>query len=92
MNQHERRGWFIVATLFVVLFLIVGAAYGTMGVFVPALLKAFPDWSRAKVSLLPRVMAFSGGVAVLPIGWLLDRVEARIVMTFGAISAGSAFL
>jgi MFS family permease len=92
MNQRERQGWFIVATLFLVLFLIVGAAYGTIGVFVPALLKAFPDWSRAKVSLLPSVMAFSAGAAVLPIGWLLDRVEARIVMTFGAIAAGGAFL
>jgi MFS family permease len=92
MNQEERRGWFVVAALFVVLLLVVGSAYGTIGVFVPALLKAFPDWNRAKVSVLPSVMAFSAGVTVVPVGWLLDRVEARVVMTLGAISAGSAFL
>ena len=92
MNQRECRGWLIVATLFLVLLLVVGSAYGTIGVFVPVLLKAFPDWSRAKVSLLPSVMAFSAGATVLPVGWLLDRVEARVVMTLGAISAGSAFL
>ena len=92
MNPRERQGWFIVATLFLVLFLVVGAAYGSIGVFVPALLKAFPDWSRAKVSLLPSLMAFSAGLTVLGIGWLLDRLEARIVMTFGAIGSGGALL
>jgi len=92
MKEHELRSWFIVATLFLVLFLINGAANGTIGVFVPALLKAFPDWSRAKVSLLPSIMAFVGGAIVFPVGWLLDRIEARIVMTFGAIGAGGALL
>jgi MFS family permease len=37
-------------------------------------------------------MNISAGATVLLIGWLLDRVEARIVMTFGAISAGIALL
>jgi len=67
MNPRERQSWFIVATLFLVLFLVVGAAYGSIGVFVPALLKAFPDWSRAKVSLLPSFMAFSAGVPPQPL-------------------------
>src|SRR5262249_10257317 len=62
----------IVATLFAVLLLIVGSANGTIGVFVPTLLKAFPDWSRAKVSLLPSVMAFSAGVTYL-LGWMAAR-------------------
>jgi fucose permease len=92
MNQQERRGWLIVATLFLVLLLVFGFAYRIIGVFVPALLKAFPDWARAKLSLLPSVMAFSAGVTVLPIGGLLDRVEARIVMIFSAITAGGALL
>jgi cyanate permease len=41
-KEHELRSWFIVATLFLVLFLANGAGIGTIGVFVPALLKAFP--------------------------------------------------
>jgi len=92
MKEHELRSWLIVATLFLALFLINGAAFGTIGVFVPALLKAFPDWSRAKVSLLPSIMSFVGGATGFPVGWLLDRIEARIVMTFGAIGAGGALL
>src|SRR5215475_5283867 len=92
MTQRERRGWFIVASLFVVLLLISGSGSNTFGVFVPALLKAFPHWSRARVALLPSALFFSWGVSVIPVGWLLDRVEARILMIFGAIAAGGAFL
>jgi MFS family permease len=92
MTQQERQGWLIVASLFAVLLLIFGSGYNTVAVFVPALLKAFPHWSRAEVALLPSVLALSAGVSVLPIGWLLDRVEARLVMIFGAVASGSAFL
>lgn len=92
MTQHERRGWLIVGSLFVVLLLVFGSGYNTVSVFVPALLKAFPRWSRAEVALLPSVLAFSAGISVLPIGWLLDRVEAKLVMICGAIASGSAFL
>jgi MFS family permease len=38
------------------------------------------------------VLALSAGVSVLPIGWLLDRIEAKIVMILGAVASGSAFL
>ncbi len=81
MAQQERRAWFI-----------VGSGANTFGVFLPALLKAFPQWSRARVALLPSALFFSWGATVIPVGWLLDRVEARIVMIFGAIVAGAGFL
>jgi MFS family permease len=92
MTQRERRGWVIVAILFAALFLIAGSGANTFGIFLPALLKAFPHWSRAKVALLPSALFFSWGVTVIPVGWLLDRVEARLLMIFGAIAAGGAFL
>jgi MFS family permease len=92
MTQQERRGWLIVASLFVVLLLVFGSGYNTVAVFIPALLRAFPQWSRAEVALLPSLLALSAGVSVLPIGWLLDRVEARLVMVIGAAASGSAFL
>jgi MFS family permease len=92
MGQHERRGWFIVAALFVTLVLVFGGGYDTVPVFLPALLKGFPNWSRAEVSLLPSVLALSAGLSVLPVGWLVDRIEARIVMIAGALLAGGAFL
>jgi MFS family permease len=92
MTQQERQSWFIVASFFIVLLLIAGSGANTFGVFLPALLKAFPHWSRARVALLPSALFFSWGVSVIPVGWLLDRVEARILMIFGAIAAGGAFL
>jgi MFS family permease len=92
MTQQERRGWLIVASLFVVLLVVFGGGYNTVAVFVPALVRAFPRWSRAQVALLPSALALSAGVSVLPIGWLLDRVEARLLMIFGAVVSGSAFL
>jgi len=61
-------------------------------VLLPALLKGFPGWSRWQVSLLPSVLAFSAGLSVLPVGWLVDRVEARIVMIGGALTSGVALL
>jgi len=92
MTQRERHGWFIVASLFVTLLIVFGGGYDTVPVFLPALLRGFPEWNRSQVSLLPSVLALSAGISVLPVGWLVDRVEARIVMIGGALAAGAAFL
>ena len=92
MTTRDRQGWFIVATMFVVLLLVFGGGYDTVPVFVPGLLRAFPSWSHQRVSILPSVLAASAGLSILPVGWLVDRVEARVVMVFGAVAAGSAFL
>jgi hypothetical protein len=93
MTQRERKGWFIVAAVFLTLVLLFGGGYDTVPVFLPALLRGFPKWSRAEVSLLPSVLALSAGLSVLPVGWLLDRIEARIVIIAGALlAAGSFFL
>ncbi len=91
MTRQEKHGWLIVASLFVAMVAIVGAGYDTTPVFVPALLKTF-GWSRAKVSLLPSVAALAWGGFVFPVGWLLDRVEARLMMVLGAVAAGLGFL
>ncbi|HUN58530.1 MAG TPA: MFS transporter [Candidatus Binataceae bacterium] len=92
MTHQERRGWFIVASLFIILLLVFGGGYDTVPVLLPALLKGFPHWSRQRVSILPSVLAASAGISVLPVGWLIDRVEARIVMAVGALAVGGAFL
>lgn len=91
MARQEKHGWLIVASLFVTLLAIVGSGYGTIPLFVPTLIKAF-GWSRARVSLLPSVAALTWGILVFPVGWLLDRVEARFVMVAGAVAAGIGFI
>jgi MFS family permease len=91
MTRQEKHGWLIVASLFVTMLVIIGSGYNATPVFVPALLKTF-GWSRAKVSLPPSVAALTWGVLVFPVGWLLDRVEARFVMVTGALAAEVGFI
>ncbi|HEY6418992.1 MAG TPA: MFS transporter [Candidatus Binataceae bacterium] len=91
MTQRERQGWFIVASLFVTLFLVFGSGYDTAGLFFPQLLKHF-GWSRTRISTLTGALAFSAGLSAPLIGWMLDRFEARIVMVAGAALSGLAFI
>jgi MFS family permease len=91
MTPQERQGWFIVGCLFVAMLLVFGSGYDTTPTFMPALLKTF-GWSRAKTSFIPSLLALSLGLCVIPVGWLLDRVEAKFVMLAGTIAAGGAFL
>ena len=91
MTKRERQGWIIVASLFATLFLVFGSGYDTAGVFFTPLLKYF-KWSRGQTSTLQGALAISAGLSAPLIGWLLDRVEARVVMVAGAAIAGLAFL
>jgi MFS family permease len=92
MTQRERQGWIIVASLFVVLMFVFGSGYNTGGLFFPFLLKHF-GWPRAQLSTLQGLaLPISAGISAPLIGWLLDRVEARVVMVAGAIMTGVSFL
>ena len=91
MTPQERQGWFIVGCLFVAMLLVFGSGYDTTPTFLPALLKTF-GWSRAKTSLIPSLLALSLGLCVIPVGWALDRFEAKFVMLVGTIAAGAAFM
>jgi MFS family permease len=72
----------IVGILFVSWFLVWGSGPNTTSVFFPPVLKTF-GWSRAKLSAGFSVGALSAGLAGPVVGWLLDRVDARKVMTAG---------
>ena len=92
MTQRERQGWIIVAALFVTLLLVFGSGYNTGGLFFPHLLKHF-GWKRAQLSTLQgAALPLSAGLSAPLIGWLLDRVEARIVMVAGVIMTACSFL
>jgi MFS family permease len=91
MTNQERQGWLIVTSLFATNLIVFGGGYNTAGVFFPPLLKEF-GWSRTEVSVLPSVLAAAAGLSVPLIGWLMDWVEARVVMVVGAAIAGLAFI
>jgi MFS family permease len=90
MRARERQAWIIVISLFLVMVIINGSGYGAQGVFFTPLLKQF-GWTRAKVSLLQSTMGLTMGVAMPIAGWLLDRIEAKVVMLAGALLSGAAF-
>jgi len=91
MSREEKRGWMMVAGLFVVNMLIVGSGYFTAGVFFTPLLKQF-GWSRAVLSTLTSILLVNSGLSAAPFGWLLDRIGARVLMVGGAALTGIAFL
>jgi MFS family permease len=91
MAGRELRAWFVVLSLFMSLFLVFGASVESFGVFVPYLLRHF-GWSRTEMSLAFTATASVAGVAGLFIGWLLDRVEAAIVLSVSAALSGLAFI
>src|SRR5271155_2531808 len=90
-REMSRRAWLIVISLFFTLFFIFGSGYNTAGVFFTPVIKTF-GWSRARLSTLQMALALAAGVSIPLVGWVLDRVEARFVMTAGAVMAGCGFI
>lgn len=91
MTRRELRGWLIVLSLFMSLFLVFGASVESFGVFVPHLLRHF-GWSRTALSLAFTATASAAGLSGLFAGWLLDRIEPAIVLSVSAVLAGLAFI
>src|SRR5579863_2742490 len=87
MKTREQHARTIAISLFVTLFFLWGGCYNTSPVFVGALLSAF-GWSHARVSLIPGALSLAVGCSGPIAGWLLDRLEARIVMGGGAALVG----
>ena len=84
--EENRRAWTIAASLFLALFFLWGGGYNTGPIFLAALLRAF-NWSHARVGSIIGALALAVGISAPIAGWLLDRVEARWVMSTGALVA-----
>ncbi|MDR3498638.1 MAG: MFS transporter [Parvibaculum sp.] len=82
-------GWYIVATVFVSQTVSCGLIFYNLSI----LLKVFVAQSGFSVSATSTATAsffIAGGVAGLGVGWLIDRYDPRIIITFGAICAACA--
>ncbi len=90
MTRNETRARAIVFATFVTLFFI-GGVINVSGVFVIPLSNQF-GWSRVRVSSLVSVAAFAAAASSPIAGWLIDRIEARIIMVIGAALAGCGML
>ncbi len=86
MTKQQRQGWLIIATLFTAIFFVSGAATNCISVFMTPFMKQF-GWKHAEASLVPTAFSLAVGLSSPLIGYLLDRLEARIVVCAGAILA-----
>src|ERR1700691_5959011 len=91
MPKHERQRWIIFASLFVTVFFVFGGGFDSFPIFLAPLLKYF-HWSRARASMLESALLLTAGVSAPVVGVLLDRFEAKLVITLGALIAGVALL
>ncbi len=89
MLKHKRifHGWWIVATCFVVNFVVFGIAVNTFTVYVKPL-QADMGWTRGQISLGVTLAALSMGGSAPIIGKVIDVIGARIAMAAGAAIVG----
>lgn len=91
MTRHEKKAWSIVGTHFMTLFFVLGSGYDTGSVFVPALVQHF-GWSRVQLGVLFSALGVAMMVSAPVGGWLLERIQASIVVAVGAALVGSGFV
>jgi MFS family permease len=91
MAQNQRRAWFVVASLFIALLLLLGPTANTLSFYFASFVKLF-GWSRAQVSLLATSFSLAMGLSAPAAGWLLDRSDAGVVMGGGAVLVAAGLL
>ncbi len=91
MTPRDRRAWLVVVSLFVTLFVVFGGAYNTAGVFFAPMRRYF-GWDATRQSSLQTILALTAGVTAPLFGWLLDKIEARFVISGGILLSGACLL
>jgi MFS family permease len=84
MAQDQRRAWLVVASLFISLFLVLGATANTLSFYFASFVKLF-GWTRTQVSLISTVFSLAMGLSAPAAGWLLDFFDASLVMASGQV-------
>src|SRR5579875_1641715 len=87
----ERRGWIIIASLFVIEFFIAAPCISLFGVFFGPFMREF-HWSHAQVSRTATSYSLVMGLSAPLLGWLIERIRVQWVMAWGALIAGAGYL
>ena len=82
-------GWWIVASLGLIMFLSAGFGFYAIGVFITPLEDAF-GWSRGQVSLAMALAQLFNGFTGPIVGALVNRVGVRVILAGGALLMGLA--
>jgi predicted MFS family arabinose efflux permease len=80
-------GWWVVATCFVVNFIVFGISVNTFTVYMKPI-AADLGWSRGQISLALTLAALAMGAGAPFVGRLIDRTGARAAMAAGATVVG----
>lgn len=91
MTEYPRKAWSIVAAHFVALCFVLGSGFDTISIFVPALIQYF-GWSRTQVALMNTGATVTVALIAPLAGWLLDRVQASVVVSVTATAAAIGLL
>jgi MFS family permease len=88
---HRSSGWSVVIALGCTTILSYGTTQYLFGVLEVPLATAFA-WSRVELSGAYALSLLVAGVLGVPIGYLVDRYGARVLMTAGSALAGCALI
>jgi MFS family permease len=91
MILREQQKWLVVAAVFVTNFFVVGSGSCITGVFLTPLVRQF-GWTRTRASSLAMMVALTSAASGPVVGWLLDVVDARRVMSAGVAVTAAALL
>ena len=83
-------GWYVAGALFFAMFLSIGIRQG-FGIFVHTWQTEF-GVGVAAISLAASVGWFVNGASQVMMGWLIDRIGGRIVITVAALLLGASVL
>ncbi len=89
--RRQTRQWLVVASLLIAMILVAGPTFGVYGVFFTPLLKEF-RLTRAQVSSLSGALFLAMGLSAPITGWLLDRIEAKLVAVAGLLISVTGFI
>ncbi len=86
-SLESQRKWVLIA-LFGTLFCTLGSIVNTIPIFITPLMKHY-GWTHTQASAVPMAYALTMGLGAPLVGWALDRIEAKLVMTSGALVLAS---
>jgi MFS family permease len=84
-------GWNVVAALFFEMAFTIGVGLFTFSVFLLPILRSFPHWDRADVSLAYSLELISYGIAAPLLGKLVDSVGGRRVLLVAIVGTAATF-
>jgi MFS family permease len=89
-DRREARQWLVVASLLLCIIVVAGPTFGAYAVLFTPLLREFKV-SRAVISSFSGALFLGLGISAPPTGWLLDRIESRVIAVGGTSLSILAF-